>query len=321
MTTALAIVEAPPSLGPTARAYLPPAQNPAALYLARLRPGSRRAQLGALRWIARAFADTTAEVFPWWSLGYSHVAYLRARLAESFALSTANRHLCALRGVLEEAWKAGLMDTEGYQRTVAVKGFKVDSLPAGRDLTAGELTALFRACADGAAGGVRDAAVLAILFGGGLRRAEAVALDVADVNVDTGELRVRQGKGDKQRITYLPAGGRDAVAAWLATRGDDAGALLCPVKKGGGVVVRRMTAQAVLDVVRRRASAAGVTRFSPHDLRRSFVSALLDAGADISTVQRLAGHANVTTTTRYDRRGERTKQKAVDLLHVPFVRA
>ena len=86
------------------------------------------------------------------------------------------------------------------------------------------------------------------------------------------------------------------------------------------VMPSRLSAQAVLYLAQRRAGDARVNAFSPHDLRRSFISDLLDANVDLSTVQQLAGHPQVQTTVRYDRRSETTKQQATGRLHVPYAR-
>lgn len=153
---------------------------------------------------------------------------------------------------------------------------------------------------------------------GGLWRAEAVALDLADYNAENGQLTIRAGKGHKDRTAFATNGTADALAVWLRVRGTEAGPLFLPINKGGKMTMRRMTDQAVLYLLRRRATEAKVAVFSPHDLRRAFISDLLDAGADIATVQYLAGHANVQTTARYDRRGEAAKRRAVELLHVPY---
>jgi site-specific recombinase XerD len=96
-------------------------------------------------------------------------------------------------------------------------------------------------------------------------------------------------------------------------------ALFCPVDQRGQVTVRRLTGQAVYMRFRRRAAQAGLAaRFSPHDGRRTWIGDLPDAGADMATVQQLAGYVSVTTTARYDRRPEHAKRRAASLLHFPW---
>jgi integrase len=319
----------PAGLGSSA-ILVPPAtrtpadQHPARVYLARLGPGSRPSPEGALTTMARTLTSGACDLdtIPWEAMRYQHTAAVRAWLAQRYAPATANRHLAALRGVLREAWRLALIGAEDYHRAADLPGVKGTTLPAGRMLNRGELRALFGSCASDKVPtvGARDAGLLAVLYGGGLRRAEAVALDLADYDPESGALAIRSGKGNRARIGYATGGAQGAIAAWLDHRGRGLGPLFCPVNKGGRPEVRRMTGQAVLDILNRRAAKAGVAPFTPHDLRRSFISDLLDAGADIAAVQQLAGHANVTTTARYDRRGERAKKKAAELLQVPFVR-
>jgi adenylylsulfate kinase-like enzyme len=82
------------------------------------------------------------------------------------------------------------------------------------------------------------------------------------------------------------------------------------VHRSGRIQVRRLSDQAAYDVMVHRAKVAGVAACSPHDARRSFVSDLFEAGADVEVLRQLAGHSNVETTARYDRRGEAAKKKA-----------
>ena len=295
--------------------------HPALVYLARLAPGSRRTMSEALSVIAGKVSagHSTLWTLAWHELRYQHTAALRSVLAEQYAPATVNKMLAALRGTLKECWRLGLVSAEDFHRAADLPAVRGSVLPRGRALSAGELRALLQICAQNkTTAGRRDGALVATLYGAGLRRSEAVALEVRDYVVETGALTVRSGKGRKDRMAYAPSGCRGALEAWLAARGSEAGPLFVPINKSGKLTPRAMSDQAVLYILRKRAREGGLAAFSPHDLRRTFIGDLLDAGADIATVQQMAGHANVQTTARYDRRGEGVKKKAAELLHVPF---
>jgi integrase len=304
----------------TATDYIPD-KNPTLVYLAGLSDSSRRVMRAALDTIAGMVQPgTDALCFPWHGLRFQHVQAIRARLAERYAPSTANRHLSALRGAMRAAWKLGYMDSGTYHRSTDVQPVKGERTPAGRDIAAGEVHALMAVCAnDESAAGPRDAAIIGLGVTCGLRRAEVAALELADYDSDAGRL-VILGKGNKERTVYAAHGTADALADWLALRGDAPGALFHPVNKGGRIVRRPITDQAIYNMTTKRAEEAGVKDFSPHDLRRTFVGDMLDAGADLATVQKIAGHADPSTTARYDRRGERAMQDAAARLHLPYRR-
>lgn len=305
---------------------LPLDQNPAAVYLAKLQPSGRRTQAQALSVIAgllggSEFSNESAGPFAvnWSALRYQHTAAIRAKLAETYAPATANKMLSALRQVLKHAWRLGQMTAEQYQRAADIEAVTGETIPAGRELSTGEILALMTACqSDDSPAGTRDAAMIALLYACGLRRQEVVSLSMASYDPETGKL-VITGKRSKQRTAYLTNGAFDAIADWLSIRGSENDALFVAINKGGKLDTEKpLTAQAVYNVLQKRAAESGVNDFSPHDLRRTFVSDLLDKGADIATVSKMAGHANVQTTARYDRRPEEAKRTAAKLLHVPY---
>jgi site-specific recombinase XerD len=299
---------------------LPLDRHPVAVYLAGLAIGSRRTQTAALQIIATLVSPAASELtLPWHLLDYAHTSAIRAKLAEKFAPATGNRMLAAMRGVLKAAFKIGLIDSDRMTRACSVEPVRGSRVMKGRALSRGELGALFEACNPSKPGGARNAALLGLLYGGGLRRAEVVGLDIGDFDAATGKLVVR-GKGNKERAAWVTNGSRDALDAWLLYRGGDPGPLFMPVSKGGTIIRHRMTDGAVAELVRRLARRSKIAAFSPHDMRRTFIGDMLDAGADIVVVQQLAGHASPATTSRYDRRGDRARKRAAELLHVPFVR-
>jgi integrase len=111
-----------------------------------------------------------------------------------------------------------------------------------------------------------------------------------------------------------------AFGAWLEVRGRGAGVLFSRAVRGGRVGERWLADAGVAVILRNRAAADGVAPFTPGDMRRTYISELLDAGADLASVQKMVAHGSATAMADYDRRGDATRRRAADLVHVPFSR-
>ena len=294
-------------------------EHPAGAYLISTQtPMSRATALSALTTVARILGEKDVKSTPWHLVRYHEMNVVRNILAEHYAPATANKMLSILRSVLRQAWKLGMMTTDDYQRAVAVPHIPGSRLPAGRALDPGEIRALFQACAVPGAQAARDAALLAILLGCGLRRSEAANLNIEDLDTTEATLRVI-GKGNHERIAHMNGGVQTAVNAWLKTRGTTAGPLLCAMTgKGDQITGRRLHTDSIWRILKRRAKEARIRDCTPHDLRRTFITSLLDEGNDIAVASRMAGHRNISTTTRYDRRDERTNRDAAATIHIPY---
>ena len=289
--------------------------HPVDTFLGRLSPASRRGFRIALDNIASIVSNGTKDCYGlnWALLTYQETARIREGLAARFATRMANYGLCALRGVMKECWRLGLITHEEFRRATDLAAVRGDNTAAGRVLTVEELVALFNVCReDNSPLGIRDGAMIAVPYSTGLRRSELLGLDVADYA--DGTLTVR-GKGNRFRLAYVVGEAKAMLERWVAVRGAD-DALFVAIEKGGKVTDNRLDGRSLAVILRKRAEEAGIPAFSPHDLRRTTATHLLDKGVDIGTVQKMLGHLHVATTLLYDRRGEKAKQKAGEVLEM-----
>lgn len=191
---------------------------------------------------------------------------------------------------------------EGATPDNPARGVLQPRVPRGlpRPLSVDDVSAMLAAPPAGTPAGLRDRAILELLYGAGLRVSELVGMDVDDLDLEAGSLRVL-GKGGKEREVPIGTFGREALSAYLtrvrpglATRRSK-GALLLNLRFG-----TRLARQSVGRIVVASAALAGVDkRVTPHTLRHSFATHLLEGGADVRVVQELLGHASVATTQVY----------------------
>lgn len=237
----------------------------------------------------------TAEEVRQWRLALNR---MRDSNDQPLSKTTQNYHLIALRSFLKYLAKRDIK---------ALTSDKIELASVKRPqiafLTPEEVGRLIGQIDTANVVGLRDRAILELLFSGGLRVSELVGLDRDQVNLERREFMVR-GKGQKDRPIFISDDAADWIKSYLDSRKDDLAPLFIHYggsKDGSGDgQYQRLTVRSVQRLVKRYARAAGITKdVTPHTLRHSFATDLLMNGADIRSVQGLLGHANISTTQIY----------------------
>lgn len=291
--------------------------NPAETYLLSLQSKhSRETMKSLLNNAASAMSDgEDLYSIDWSCLDYKSIlSYLDSLIQDEKAPSTINTYLSGLKGVAREAWREKLITVEDYQHIKEIRRIKGHRNASGRALDLSELNTMIDHCMTGEGPlAMRDAAMIALVYGAGLRRHEAVKLEIKDYRRRDETITVI-GKGNKERTNPLNARVVDILECWLSERGHDEGPIFVRVYKGGKVTNFGLTPQTVYDVITKRYKEAGLRRLTPHDLRKTYATQLLENGEDLFVVQDLMGHSSVETTKIYDRRKNKTKAKAAKAL-------
>lgn len=223
------------------------------------------------------------------------VTELRRR---DLADSTVARKIASVRGLHRFLVTEGLREVDPTALVASPR--RPDPFP--KALTIDEAITLVETPTSSDAAGRRDRALLEFLYGTGARVSETVGVDLGDIDLEDKVVQVT-GKGSKQRLVPIGNKGVEAIRSWLPDRL----ALVSRKTKGDPLFVNlrggRMSRQAVFDIVKKHAAAAGIDsrRVSPHVLRHSAATHMVEAGADLRTVQEMLGHATITTTQVYTR--------------------
>lgn len=220
-------------------------------------------------------------------------AFLSALRGEGLSTASAARTMSAVRGLHRFAAREGLT-SEDVSRDVKPPS-PPKRLPKALDVS--QIETLLAAPATDDALGLRDRALLEFLYGTGARISEAVGLVIDSLDLDS---VVLHGKGGKSRLIPLGRFAREALDAYLvrarpALVANGKGTPAVFLNARGGVLSR----QSAWTILQKAASTAGIENVSPHTLRHSYATHLLDGGADVRVVQELLGHASVTTTQIY----------------------
>lgn len=295
-------------------------QAPVALYLQQLAASSRQTMRYVLQDAADRLGvdDVAIEEFPWHQLQPGHITALVAALrTDGYAPNTSSLYVNAIRGVMNQAWQQSLITQDQLLKIRAVKAGGGSRLVKGRNLRRTLIRELMDVCAaDPRPQGLRDAAIIAILYGSGMRKSESVNMDLRQVNMAERSLQVL-GKGNKELIKFAPAWAFEKLQVWLDFRREqlpegvsDDTFLFNRIRRGSHITRERITKHAIYYIAKQRGKQVGVD-IMPHDFRRSFITRVIEE-YDVSIAQKLAHHANIATTVSYDMRDDNERRNATE---------
>lgn len=289
-------------------------RSPYDLYLSSLAPSGRRAMTTLLNNCALLLGhEGPATAYDWSSLSFEKVHLVKTTLVDmGYSINTINMTLAALRGITKTAFNLGKLSADDMLRIGAIRSLKGRiTARKGRCLSRQELKTLINACEqqESIAKQKRDKALLLVGAAAGLRCAEICGLQLEDIYLADSRLVVEEGKGRKQRQIYLAPEVIEALSVWIECRGEEPGPLFLRIRRNTLTRVG-MSASSLAHTLRTLQALAQAQPFTPHDLRRTFITHLLEQGVDLNTVRQLAGHSDVSTTVRYDKRDEAWQKQA-----------
>jgi site-specific recombinase XerC len=255
----------------------------------------------------RAYSQALDEFLIWFrddpQRGFCKATVQRYRTeleAKGLAPSSINVRLSAIRRLALEAADNGLLAPEIAAGIARAKGAKRAGVRLGHWLTADQARQLLALPDLTTIKGLRDSAVLALLLGAGLRRAELASLNSEHIQLRQGRWLIvdLNGKHGRIRSVPIPMWARDAVGRWLEAAGISAGAMFRSVSRHGQVALRRLSSQAVFGIVKQHGDQLQLD-VRPHDLRRSFARLAHLGHSPIEQIQLSLGHASVVTTELY----------------------
>ena len=205
-----------------------------------------------------------------------------------------NVHLSALRRLAAEAADNGLLDPDIAAGIAKVKGTSGQGVRTGNWLTKEQSETILRLPDVSTLKGKRDRAILSVLIGCGLRRSEAAALNVEDIQQRDGRWVIPDlvGKHNRMRTVPMPGWTKVDLDAWLNAAGITAGRIFRSMHKGGGILRQSITAQSIFLILTGYGSLMGL-RFAPHDARRSFAKLAHRGRAALEQIQITLGHASI----------------------------